>query len=76
MTEIKNGRLAQIAFGGIIQHYLLTGKGPVQFITQIPNFKSCVANAASLPGAKVASSSSSATPSRLPPTSAARRVSP
>ena len=55
VTEIKNGRLAMIAFGGMMQHYLLTGKGPVQFITQIPNFKSCVANAASLPGAKVAS---------------------
>ena len=55
VTEIKNGRLAQIAFGGIFQHYLLTGKGPIEFITQIPNFKSCVANAAALPGAKVAS---------------------
>jgi hypothetical protein len=55
VTEIKNGRLAMIAFGGMMQHYLITGKGPVEFITQIPNFKSCVANAASLPGAKVAS---------------------
>nr|CAI91154.1 Light-harvesting complex protein Lhcc4 [Rhodomonas sp. CS24] len=55
VTEIKNGRLAMIAFGGMMQHYLLTGKGPVQFITQIPNFKSCTANAAALPGAKVAS---------------------
>ena len=54
VTEIKNGRLGMIAFGGMMQHYLLTGKGPVQFITEIPNFKSCVANAASLPGAKVA----------------------
>jgi len=55
VTEIKNGRLAMIAFGGMMQHYLITGKGPVEFITQIPNFKSCVANAAALPGAKVAS---------------------
>jgi len=44
-----------IAFGGMMQHYLITGKGPVQFITQIPNFKSCVAKADALPGAKVAS---------------------
>jgi len=55
VTEIKNGRLAMIAFGGMMQHYLITGKGPVQFITQIPNFKSCVAKADALPGAKVAS---------------------
>jgi hypothetical protein len=39
----------------MMQHYLITGKGPVQFITQIPNFKSCVAKASQLPGAKVAS---------------------
>jgi len=55
VTEIKNGRLGMIAFGGMMQHYLITGKGPVQFITQIPNFKSCVKTAAELPGAKVAS---------------------
>ena len=55
MVEIKNGRLGMIAFGGMMQHYLLTGKGPVQFITQIPNFKSCAQKASSLPGAKVAS---------------------
>jgi len=55
VTEIKNGRLAMIAFGGMMQHYLITGKGPVAFITQIPNFKSCVKTAAQLPGAKVAS---------------------
>jgi hypothetical protein len=54
VVEIKNGRLAMIAFGGMMQHYLITGKGPVQFITQIPNFKSCVAKASQLPGAKVA----------------------
>ena len=54
VVEIKNGRLGMIAFGGMMQHYLLTGKGPVQFITQIPNFKSCVAKASQLPGAKVA----------------------
>ncbi|MGB1597496.1 MAG: chlorophyll a-b binding domain-containing protein [Promethearchaeia archaeon] len=55
VVEIKNGRLGMIAFGGMMQHYLLTGKGPVQFITQIPNFKSCAQKASSLPGAKVAS---------------------
>ncbi len=55
LKEIKNGRLAQIAFGGTLQHRLLTGKGPIEIIAQIPNFKSCVANAAALPGAKVAS---------------------
>ena len=54
VVEIKNGRLGMIAFGGMMQHYLITGKGPVQFITQIPNFKSCVAKASQLPGAKVA----------------------
>ena len=55
VVEIKNGRLAMIAFGGMMQHYLITGKGPVQFITQIPNFKSCALKASQLPGAKVAS---------------------
>merc|ERR1711998_389094 len=55
VVEIKNVRLGMIAFGGMMQRYLLTGKGPVQFITQIPNFKSCAATAAQLPGAKVAS---------------------
>mmetsp|Transcript_32583 Transcript_32583/g.83329 ORF Transcript_32583/g.83329 Transcript_32583/m.83329 type:complete len:240 (-) Transcript_32583:66-785(-) len=55
VTEIKNGRLGMIAFGGMMQHYLITGKGPVQFITQIPNFRSCVARASELPGAKTAS---------------------
>mmetsp|Transcript_24196 Transcript_24196/g.60850 ORF Transcript_24196/g.60850 Transcript_24196/m.60850 type:complete len:236 (-) Transcript_24196:47-754(-) len=55
VTEIKNGRLGMIAFGGMMQHYLITGKGPVQFITQIPNFRSCVAKASELPGAKTAS---------------------
>jgi hypothetical protein len=57
VVEIKNGRLGMIAFGGMMQHYLITGKGPVQFITQIPNFKSCVATASQLPGAKVVSQS-------------------
>mmetsp|Transcript_32579 Transcript_32579/g.83313 ORF Transcript_32579/g.83313 Transcript_32579/m.83313 type:complete len:244 (-) Transcript_32579:66-797(-) len=55
VTEIKNGRLAMIAIGGMTHHYFLTGKGPVQFITQIPNFRSCVARASELPGAKTAS---------------------
>jgi len=45
VKEIKNGRLAMIAIGGITHHYFLTGKGPIEFITQIPNFKSCAAAA-------------------------------
>ena len=45
VTEIKNGRLAMIAIGGMTHHYFLTGKGPIEFITQIPNFKSCAATA-------------------------------
>lgn len=27
---------------GMIHHYLLTGKGPIQFLTGIPNYKSCI----------------------------------
>jgi hypothetical protein len=45
VTEIKNGRLAMIAISGMTHHYFLTGKGPIEFITQIPNFKSCAAAA-------------------------------
>lgn len=45
LTEVKNGRLAMIAIGGMTHHYFLTGKGPIQFLTQIPNFKSCAAAA-------------------------------
>ena len=45
LTEVKNGRLAMIAISGMTHHYFLTGKGPIQFITQIPNFKSCAAAA-------------------------------
>merc|ERR1719198_1489477 len=45
LTEVKNGRLAMIAISGMTHHYFLTSKGPVQFITQIPNFKSCAAAA-------------------------------
>lgn len=33
LAEIKNGRLAMIAIGGIVHHYLITGKGPVQLLT-------------------------------------------
>jgi hypothetical protein len=54
VTEIKNGRLAMIAFGGMMQHYLITGKGPLQFLTQIPNYKNCIAKSTELPGAKFA----------------------
>jgi hypothetical protein len=42
---VKNGRLAMIAISGMTHHYFLTGKGPIDFITQIPNFKSCAAAA-------------------------------
>ncbi|KAJ1470981.1 light-harvesting complex protein Lhcc2 [Baffinella frigidus] len=47
VTEVKNGRLAMIAISGMTHHYFLTGKGPIEFITQIPNFKSCAAAAVS-----------------------------
>lgn len=39
LTELKNGRLAMIAVGGMVHHYLLVGRGPVEFIKHIPNFK-------------------------------------
>ena len=45
LREVKNGRLAMIAISGMTHHYFLTGKGPIQFLTQIPNFKSCAAAA-------------------------------
>uniref|UniRef100_A0A7S0MU00 Chlorophyll a-b binding protein, chloroplastic n=1 Tax=Cryptomonas curvata TaxID=233186 RepID=A0A7S0MU00_9CRYP len=45
LAEIKNGRLAMIAIGGMTHHYFLTGKGPIEFLTQIPNFKSCTSAA-------------------------------
>ena len=45
VKEIKNGRLAMIAISGMTHHYFLTGKGPIEFLTQIPNFKSCAATA-------------------------------
>ena len=45
LTEIKNGRLAMIAISGMTHHYFLTGKGPIQFLTGIPNFKSCLSAA-------------------------------
>jgi hypothetical protein len=45
LTEVKNGRLAMIAIGGMTHHYFLTGKGPIQFLTGIPNFKSCLSTA-------------------------------
>jgi hypothetical protein len=41
VREIKNGRLAMIAISGMTHHYFLTGKGPIEFASQIPNFKSC-----------------------------------
>ena len=33
LAEIKNGRLAMIAIGGMVHHYLITGKGPIELIT-------------------------------------------
>mmetsp|Transcript_11989 Transcript_11989/g.18781 ORF Transcript_11989/g.18781 Transcript_11989/m.18781 type:complete len:123 (+) Transcript_11989:549-917(+) len=33
ICEIKNGRLAMMAFSGIIHHYFITGKGPIELIT-------------------------------------------
>jgi hypothetical protein len=33
LAEIKNGRLAMLGIGGIMHHYFITGKGPVQLIT-------------------------------------------
>jgi len=42
LKEIKNGRLAMIGIGGMVHHYILTGKGPLQFLGGIPNYKSCV----------------------------------
>jgi hypothetical protein len=35
VKEIKNGRLAMIAISGMTHHYFLTGKGPIDFITQV-----------------------------------------
>lgn len=42
LKEIKNGRLAMIGVGGMVHHYILTGKGPLQFLGGIPNYKSCI----------------------------------
>jgi hypothetical protein len=33
LAEIKNGRLAMLAISGIVHHYFITGKGPIQFVT-------------------------------------------
>ena len=32
LVEIKNGRLAMIAVSGMLHHYFITGKGPIQLI--------------------------------------------
>nr|7Y7B_c Chain c, ACPI-9 [Chroomonas placoidea] len=47
LKEVKNGRLAMIGIGGMVHHYLLTGKGPLQFLGGIPNYKSCIEHPAS-----------------------------
>jgi hypothetical protein len=33
LVELKNGRLAMIATAGMLHHYFLTGKGPIELIT-------------------------------------------
>ena len=33
LAEMKKGRLAMLAVGGIVHHYFITGKGPVQLLT-------------------------------------------
>jgi hypothetical protein len=44
LKEVKNGRLAMIGVGGMVHHYILTGKGPLEFLGGIPNYKSCVSH--------------------------------
>jgi hypothetical protein len=44
LVELKNGRLAMIAVGGMVHHYLLVGRGPIEFIKNIPNFKNPLPN--------------------------------
>ena len=45
LLKLANGSVDAIS--GMTHHYFLTGKGPIEFITQIPNFKSCAAAAVS-----------------------------
>jgi hypothetical protein len=33
LVELKNGRLAMLATSGMLHHYFLTGKGPIELIT-------------------------------------------
>ena len=33
LVELKHGRLAMIAFSGMVHHYFITGKGPIQLIS-------------------------------------------
>jgi len=33
LVELTNGRLAMLATSGMLHHYFLTGKGPIELIT-------------------------------------------
>ena len=33
LVEIKNGRLAMIATAGMLHHYFITGKGPIELLS-------------------------------------------
>jgi len=33
LVELKNGRLAMLATSGMLHHYFITGKGPIELIS-------------------------------------------